>query len=109
MPLLIGDEFVGPRRCACLETVSLSRSHTGNTQTEVSKEAEKWAMMEEKVEVGGYIMHRWEPPFVLLPQAPQQVGLGLYFADVPEHFPYLLHSLAPVLDLCSIKQTVICF
>lgn len=45
----------------------------------------------------------------LLPQAPQQVGLGLYFADVPEHCPFLLHSLAPALDLCFIKQTVICF
>lgn len=89
------------------DCVSLSRSHAGNTQTEDSREA--FAMVEEKMEVGGCIMHSWEPPFALLPQAPQQVGLGLYFADVPEHFSYLLHSLAPALDLCSIKQTVICF
>ena len=92
-----------------VDFISLSRSHTGNTQTEVSKEAEKRAIVEEKMEVGGCVLHSWEPPFALLPQAPQQVGLGLYFADVPEHFPFLLHSLAPALDLCFIKQTVICF
>lgn len=58
----------------------------------------------------GWVHHaQMGASFVLLPQAPQKVGFGLYFADVPEHFPYLLHSLAPVLDLCAIKQTVICF